>query len=584
MSKFDSRGNRVQHKEVQKELNHLLRVGAIVRCKESSQQFISPYFLVKKRGGRSRFILNLKRLNMFIEPPHFKMEDFRTVIKLIRPDYYMTTIDLKDAYWLIPIHEKFKKFLRFRVGKNLYQFECIPFGLSIAPYIFTKLIKPIVTFLRSQNIMVVAYLDDFIIISPTKSLCFEHTQVTTELLTSLGFIINLEKSRLKPSKICRYLGFIFNTEEMSLGVPSDKRVKIYDFIQRIKQMRSCRIRQFAKFIGLLISVCPAIKYSKLYTKGFEREKFLALRKCNQNYNKRMYLSENIKGDLDWWAQKILHDTNTIRDDKFTLEMYTDASTTGWGVYSNNITTYGWWSNEEKEKHINYLELKAIFYGLKCMAKNLKSCNILIRVDNTTAISYINRMGSIQHPTLCQLAKEIWQWCESQDLWIQASYVTTKNNIADDASRKLSLETEWELAEAAFNEIVRELGQPEIDLFASIANRKVETYVSWHKDPGSVAVDAFTISWTNKFFYAFPPFSIILRTLNKIISDKAQGIVVAPNWPSQPWYPLFKKLVVPGTKLTYLKPNSWLLSSPFREQHPLHKTLSLVVGILSGRHI
>lgn len=438
------------------------------------------------------------------------------------------------------------------------------------------------TYLLLQGITVVAYLDDFIIIGSTEAQCFRHTEITTDLLTSLGFIINKEKSKLKPAKVCKYLGFIFNTENMSLGIPNDKRTKIFSAIQDMKQMKACKIRHFAKFVGYLVSVCPAIKYSQLYTKCFEREKFLALKSSNQNYNRWMKLPKSIKGDLDWWAQKILYTSNQIRSDIFAWEIFTDSSTTGWGACVNKVSTYGWWSKEEKERHINYLELKAVYYGLQCFAKESKSCNILIRVDNTTAISYINRMGSIQYPLLNQLAKEIWQWCENRDIWIQASYVSSKDNIADDPSRTLSLETEWELADFAFERIVKELGQPNIDLFACNINKKVESYVSWHRDPGSVAIDAFTISWEEHLFYAFPPFSVILRTLNKIISDKAQGIVVLPDWPSQPWYPLFRRLVIPGTNLIYFKPNPRLLSSPFREHHPLHKTVSLVAGKLSAR--
>jgi hypothetical protein len=92
------------------------------------------------------------------------------------------------------------------------------------------------------------------------------------------------------------------------------------------------------------------------------------------------------------------------------------------------------------------------------------------------------------------------------------------------------------------------------------------------------VDAFTRNWSF-FFHAFPPFSIISKILNKIITDKAQGILVVPDWRTQPWYPVFTKLLISKPLYFYPKPN--LFVSPFRESHPLWNTITLVVGLLSG---
>lgn len=128
--------------------------------------------------------------------------------------------------------------------------------------------------------------------------------------------------------------------------------------------------------------------------------------------------------------------------------------------------------------------------------------------------------------------------------------------ADEQSRILPTETEWELYDWAFNKIEYKFGKPAIDLFASRTNTKCRKYISWHRDPNSSAVDAFTINWSSQFFYAFPPFSILLRVLRKIQADKAEGIVVAPLWPSQPWYPVFSSLMI-GEPIIF-KPNKNLL--------------------------
>lgn len=91
----------------------LIKKGAIEFCKPVKGQFLSSYFLVPKADGSFRFILNLKKLNNFIHAPHFKLENIRTASKLIFPGYFMDTIDLQDAYYLVPIAEESRKYLRF---------------------------------------------------------------------------------------------------------------------------------------------------------------------------------------------------------------------------------------------------------------------------------------------------------------------------------------------------------------------------------------------------------------------------------------------------------------------------------------
>ena len=200
--------------------------------------------------------------------------------------------------------------------------------------------------------------------------------------------------------------------------------------------------------------------------------------------------------------------------------------------SNGIRSHGWWDSEEIREHINYLELKAAFYGLKCFAKDLGSCQVLLSIDNTTAICYINKMDSIQFPKLSALSRMIWQWCERRKIWIFLSHIQSNNNfIADKESRILSEDTEWQISDFAFSKIKSTFGKFDIDLFATINNAKCSVFFSWFSDPEAEAVDAFTVQWTYLNFYAFPPFALILRALRKVYNDRAEGVVVIPYWPS-----------------------------------------------------
>ena len=273
--------------------------------------------------------------------------------------------------------------------------------------------------------------------------------------------------------------------------------------------------------------------------------------------------------------------NSIEIPSYTLEIFSDASLSGWGAVCNNQRVNGFWTADDKNHHINYLELKAALLGLQCFANDYKNISILMRIDNTTAISYVNRMGGIKYQRLNAITREIWQWCELRNILIFASYISSKNNVeADFESRKLEPETEYALSDVAFSKIIEFFGMPEVDLFACCSNKKCTRDFSWKGDPGSEAIDAFTVSWEKMYFYAFPPFSIILKMLRKIKRYKAQGIVVVPSWPAQPWYPLFCRML--RNDSIKLKPNKNLLIFCNRQYHPLRRSLSLEAGILSGK--
>lgn len=551
-------------------------------CLPCHSQYISSTFLVPKPDGRNRFILNLKSLNRYIKTVHFKLEDLRTTVKLVSKNCYLATLDLKDAYFLIPIHKKFRKFLRFKNPKDnsLYEFNVLPFGLNTSPYVFTKILKPVMALLRSLGLLSTIYLDDICCIGRTYQDCLKNVSITEQVLKSLGFIINYEKSSVIPSRSCKYLGFVIDTYSYHVSLTAEKRICIANKIKNFMSLSRCKIRVLAQLVGLLVSACPAIQYGYVYTKDLERCKYLALLNCDDDYDCFMNIPKYIHPELTWWLKAIRHNVNPIRDETYLLEIYSDASMSGWGLACGNKTANGQWNNIEQKLHINLLELMAAFFGLKIFAKDLRCCQILLRIDNTTAISYINRMGGIRFPHLNSLAKEIWQWCEERNLFIYASYISSKDNeIADSESRRTHPDIEWEIKDKAFQKIKHFFGTPYIDLFASRINKKCNIYISWQKDPDAHAVNAFTLDWNNINFYAFPPIAVILKMLRKIISDKAEGIVVVPYWPTQPWFPLFESLLV--SKLLFFYPNDDALLCCSNSQAP--PRITLAVGKLSGRH-
>ena len=121
-------------------------------------------FIRPKHDSAFRMILNLKPLNKFVDYHHFKMDTFRPTLKLIRPVCSMASVDLKDAYYFTPIAEEHRKFLMFEWKGKYYRLTCLPNGLSSAPRIFTKILKPVYARLRSTGHTCMGHIDDSLLI------------------------------------------------------------------------------------------------------------------------------------------------------------------------------------------------------------------------------------------------------------------------------------------------------------------------------------------------------------------------------------------------------------------------------------
>ena len=129
-----------------------------------------------------------------------------TAIELITKDCYFGSVDLKDAYYSVPIALEHRKYLRFIWKDVLYEFTCLPYGLPCAPCVFTKLMKPVFATLRSAGHLSVAYIDDSLLLAENKQDCLTNINETVKLLSNLGFTINYDKSVLMNTQSIKFLG------------------------------------------------------------------------------------------------------------------------------------------------------------------------------------------------------------------------------------------------------------------------------------------------------------------------------------------------------------------------------------------
>ena len=144
-------------------------------------------------------ILNLKGLDTLVCFHHFKMDSIHSCTQLMRPRCYMAFIDLRDAYYSVPVAKEHQTYLKFTWQGNLYQFTCVAQGLSSALRLFTKLMKPMFSFLRELGHISSGYLGDSFLLGYFPDKCKANIDDTLTLYHNLGFLPHEVKSVTIPT-------------------------------------------------------------------------------------------------------------------------------------------------------------------------------------------------------------------------------------------------------------------------------------------------------------------------------------------------------------------------------------------------
>lgn len=304
-------------------------------------------------------ILNLKSLNEYVENYHFKMDSLGTAINLMNTNCYFASIDLKDAFFSIPVKQSDRKYLRFTWNGTLYQFTCLAEGLSTHPRVFTKIMKCVFSDLRKKGHCNTGYIDDSLLIGQSYDDCRVNIRDTVALIDSLGFTVHPEKSVFIPTQEIHYLGFILNSREMTVQLTNEKAGKIKESCQNVLKKSILSIREFSELIGKMVASEFGVPYAKLFHKRLHIAKNEQLRKHRGDYDAKFSIDEKCKDDLKWWVDNIENSKRQVCVENPSIVICSDASLIGWGgVYDNN-STGGRWSEDEGSYHINQLELIAV---------------------------------------------------------------------------------------------------------------------------------------------------------------------------------------------------------------------------------
>ena len=316
-----------------REVMKMIEKEAIIEVQEQETQFLGHMFLRPKKDGSHRPIFNSKPLNQYMEYQHFKMEGLPIVKTMLQRKDWLIKLDLKDAYFCIPIFHD-HRFLRFQWRGKTYQFQSLPFGLGQAPRDFTKLMKVPMGFLRKIGIRLVIYLDDIIVMNQSKKRLMQEGKTICTLLENLGFVINHEKSVTEPTRKLEFIGVQVDSTEMELSLSESKMEAIKLQCAEILRGKTATVKELAETIGKLSATMQAVLTAPLHYRHLQMLKTRALL-GQKSYSATVTLTLEAKEELHWWMH-YLQDWNrrAIASPGPDMIVETDAGKTGWGLLAS----------------------------------------------------------------------------------------------------------------------------------------------------------------------------------------------------------------------------------------------------------
>ena len=191
---------------------------------------------------------------------------------MITPGCYLASLDIRDAFYSVPIFYKHKSLLKFSWRGIAYQFEVMLNEYVDAMRIFTKILKPVFANLRERGHSSVIYVDDSLLKGDSYQECLENIVATNKLLEGLGFYVHYGKSVLSPTQRIVFLGFEIDTVNMTVSLTAEKKQKIKDYCNKLLNKTEITIREVAKLLGNIAASFEGVEHGRLYFRNLERDK------------------------------------------------------------------------------------------------------------------------------------------------------------------------------------------------------------------------------------------------------------------------------------------------------------------------
>jgi len=542
---------------------------------------------------KRRMVVNLRHVNAFIKQKTCRYEGVKDLPKVIRPGDFMFSWDAKRAFSSIPLHRGTAHFLSFHIavpchyvvdgilhevplqeggyfvqlpGGGRYQVierTCLalPFGFTMSPLVWAKVFKVLTRALRKAGIPCLIYVDDGMASMPSRAAALVARDLVQQLFLQSGLTRALDKGAWEPSQVLEdHLGFRIDSRgQGSIRLPErrcrDIRARAKDLLCRAaRRARFVPSSLLQEFLGKTASTSPAIRDARLQAR--------ALHDCIDLWHESSRLDREALRALQFWA--VLSEESPCNGKVMwpsspTKVVYTDASgTLGYGCIVRQATTPpkaafrpelarfgGYWTPEEIPFHITLKELVAVRKGVQECAVLLKGHRVLFWQDNQCVVAIVRNRTSRSKLLMVEL-RRLLQLLDDLKIDLEMKYIRSALNPADELSR-LTHRDAWGLKARLQRSLLREVqtllgASITLDPFACHRSAVVPRYCSRFGEPTSLGDDGLKICWEDEVLWLCPPWALLHEVLIKLEKEPtAKGVLIVPEWPTQPWWPKLQNL-------------------------------------------
>ena len=502
----------------------------------------NPLSVAESSSGKKRLILDLSVLNQYIWKQKIKYDDWKIFSEFVdsSEEGFLFKFDLKSGYHHIDINRDFQKYLGFSwsfKGKKVYfQFSVLPFGLSSAPHIFTKIVRVLIKYWRSFSIRIACFIDDGFSIDYLYERALKNSDFVRESIKNSGFIENSEKSQWIPLTSLEWLGIILDLKTKTYSISEKRITSILVALEKIFNTSYVTARQLASCVGKIISTkfvlgdVTRLKTRSLYKVIIQRASW------DSSFNISYY--HYAIDELLFWKLNIkaLNNRLIFNYSVPSLKVFSDASAMGIGAIVCDKVCYRNLNEPERNESSTYRELLAILYAVRAFDSVLEGNFVLWHTDNLAATTIV-KVGS-NNLKLHKIAIDIFRVCKDRNISLKVTWISrTLNKQADYISRSVDYD-DWSISQNFFKVLDTTWGPFSIDLFANDKNAKCRRFCSRFWCPNVFKVDAFSFDWKDEICLIVPPTSLITKTIKHFLASRGsvRGVLVTPYWPSSPFWP------------------------------------------------
>ena len=511
----------------------------------SRPAILNPLTVSVQTSGKKRLILDLRHINLHVFKQKFKCEGLHAIRDVFSKHFFVFSFDLKSGYHHVDIFPEHRAFLAFSwdFGAGVaryFQFTVLPFGLSSAPFIFTKLLKPLEALWRSHGIPVAIFFDDGVGAGQSVEAANHNSSVVRSDLARAGFQVNHEKSDWQPKPCFSWIGCTIDTYS-GLIFATDSRIgklssELVDICVALEESRFVHVKRIASIVGQIVSLSPSCgAVTQIMTRYLH---FIV--NSRHSWNSSVFILDEGKNELLFWRDNL----NALNGVLFwpvpfvpSVVIFSDASANGCAAFiqGTDLVFQRNWSLDESEKSSTWRELAAIKFSIEAFGTCLSKQRVRWHTDSQNAVRII-QVGSMVRE-LQDLALSVFLFTAQRQIQVDLIWLPRRQNARADFFRKVIDFDDYSVHDDVFKELDHLWGPHSIDRFASSYNAKLSRFNSRFLQPGTEAVDAFTQDWSSENNWLVPPISLIGKLLSHMHESKAVGTLIVPMWKSSYFWPL-----------------------------------------------